>query len=138
MNRWPTGVGDTGPYSGPMHVESDDAAGPQSSNSTRQNLGWVAGTLLLLFVGLPLSLYLMLPLGLSGRGCGFAGLALVCSPTVALTIIYLPLIGLLLALICSVVGGLRRRSRGASPGRAALVGWAVFVVFEAALLLIAR
>jgi hypothetical protein len=118
-----------------MSVESDGAAPPRPA---RENLRWVAGTLLLFFVGLPLSLYLMLRLGLSGRGCGAGNVALICSSTVQLIVIYLPLIGLLLGLLSCLVGGLRSRSRGGSPGRAVLVGWVVFAVVAAVALLLAR
>jgi hypothetical protein len=116
-----------------MRVESDDAAGHRLAKET---LRWVAGTLLLLFLGVPLCLYLMLPLGMSGDGCGAGNITLLCSAAVQLTVIYLPWLGLLLGLATCLVGGLRRLSRGDTPVRAVLAGWAVFVVFEAVLLLV--
>jgi hypothetical protein len=117
-----------------MRAES----GPEvPRHPARESLRWVAATLLLLFLGLPLSLLLMVPLGLSSHGCGAGNVRLTCATAVQLTVIYLPLIGLLLGLGICLVGGLRRRALGGSPGRAVALGWAVFAVFETAAALLA-
>jgi hypothetical protein len=117
-----------------MRAES----GPEvPQRPARETLRWVAATLLLLFLGLPLCLLLMLRLGMSGHGCGAGNVRLTCATAVQLTVIYLPLIGLLLGLGICLVGGLRRRALGGSPGRAVALGWAVFAVFETAAVLLA-
>jgi hypothetical protein len=104
--------------------------GPPAPQRSPEKLRWVGGTLLLLFVGVPVCLLLTLPLGVATNPCGAGEVRLTCSTVFQLIVVWLPLIGLGLGLLTCVVGGLRRTASGASPTRALCWGWGVFVLAE--------
>jgi hypothetical protein len=111
--------------------------GQPAPQRSPEKLRWVGGTLLLLFVGLPVCLLLTLPLGVANNPCGAGDVRVSCSTALQLAVVWLPLVGLGLGLLTCVVGGLRRKASGASPTRAVWWGWAVFVLAEAVVVLLA-
>jgi hypothetical protein len=96
----------------------------------------VAGTLLLLFLGVPICLFLVLPAGVGGTACGAARSGLVCSSAVQLLIYWLPALGLVLGLLSCLAGGWWRRRAGRSPMGAVALGWLLFLLGSAGMLLL--
>jgi hypothetical protein len=91
-------------------------------------VAWVGLSLLLFFLGVAACFMVVLPLQVGNQGCAAARIPLLCSTPVQLVMYWLPLGGLVLGLIVSVVEGLRRQRSGRSPVVAAVIGWVVFVV----------
>ncbi|HEY1974736.1 MAG TPA: hypothetical protein VGH89_42785 [Pseudonocardia sp.] len=109
---------------------------PGSARPSSRNVGWVAGTLLLLFLGVPICLFLVLPAGVATNACGAAQSRLACSTAVQLLVYWLPVLGLIVGLISCLVGGWWLRRADRSPMLAVALGWLLFVAGSAGTLLL--
>ncbi|HZZ50245.1 MAG TPA: hypothetical protein VFE65_25435 [Pseudonocardia sp.] len=110
---------------------------PTPTRPARGTVAWVGLSLLLFFLGVAVCFMVVLPLQVGNQGCAAAQIPLLCSTPVQLAMYWLPLGGLALGLLVSVVVGLRRHRSGRSPVVAAVIGWVVFVVAAGVTVLVA-
>lgn len=78
----------------------------------------------LLLVGGGVALVSLLPLGMASGTCGSSRSGLVCTTYGAIVVMFLPLVGVALGVVTSLVA----LAQGRPPLRWAGVGWAVFAV----------
>lgn len=81
-------------------------------------------TIALVVVGGGVAVVSLLPLSMAAGTCGGSRSGLICTTHGPIVIMFLPLAGVVLGTVTSLVG----RSRGLDPVRWAGIGWAVFAV----------
>jgi hypothetical protein len=101
------------------------------------HLRWGLTTLSLLAVGLVVGFGSLGPLGRAADVCRTRPDPLVCRPGVHAAVVALPVVGLLVGLAVSLVGGRLAIRRGRSPMLPATLGWIVCGLGTAAAFLLA-
>ena len=89
---------------------------------------WGLSTMGLLVVGVVAGYFALIPHGVRLSRCGSGSNQLACAPADHPLIVVLPVAGLVVGLMISLIVGRLLAKRDRSPVPAAIVGWVVFVI----------